>query len=512
MSLKLNWPNKILLYSTALIGIAVLLTSYITVMTAAHLWEEEFLERNTAYAKYTSHDLLRIFGGRFDGSASEGLSDEIRNLTDFNGDLLGVMILTESGRVLFSTLSEVIVKKIESVRQDDLVLAVQEVIKGGNPISKKISLTSEHVMDVIAPVSDQGSMRPIAVRYIYSYESLEAKTANLIKRVLAGAVVLFAFGLALSAYLSRGLIRPVKVLSDGARQIAAGERDYRIELKTGDEMEALAMQFNQMVDSLRQHQEDLEEANRELSEANMDLMELQAQLLRSERLAVLGQLSAGVSHELDNPIGVIMGYAELLQDETHEETASAEFASVILDEAKRCKRIIAGLLDFSRPSSGERQVVDLCSIANELVAQLAEQRTFRRTRFTVDNGDVKHLHVDVDPDSVRQILVNLALNSVQAMGDAGVINIELKKESDRDMEGVLLRFSDKGSGIPSDLTEKIFEPFYTTKKRSEGTGLGLSICRKLAEEAEGWIRAVSHESGAVFEMWLPTAHRGEPSA
>jgi signal transduction histidine kinase len=497
--MKLTWPKKILLYSVTLTSFAVLLTAVITVKTATHLWEAEFKERNTAYAHYTSLDVLRTFGGSFTGTVNPQAAESIEILTSHNEDLLGVVILTESGRVLFSTLDEDMKENLEGAWDNDLGEAVVGVINSNIPISAEINFQGRRLLDVLSPVFAHGGSRPIAVRYVYSYGSLEEKTANLIKRVMIGAILLLALGGLLSVFLSRGLVRPVRVLSESALRIAEGDREHRIKLETGDEMEDLARQFNRMVEFLRDQQADLERTNIELTEANRQLRKLQAQLLRSERLAALGQLSAGVSHELDNPVGVILGYAELIRDEVQTGSPLDEYASVILNETKRCKRIIAGLLDFSRPSQGDRQVLDPGELIREMVAQLTEQRPFRRIKWNLELGDGVP-RIEVDPDALRQVLVNLALNSAQAMADEGEITVDLITLRSRDQDGCLLRFTDTGPGIGEDAVERVFDPFYTTKEKGEGTGLGLSICRKLIEESGGWIRAAG---GGVFEIWLP---------
>ncbi|UCF31863.1 MAG: HAMP domain-containing protein [bacterium] len=500
MGIKLSWPKKILLYSIVLTSVAVLLTSFITVRTAAHIWEKEFTERNVAYARYTSLDVLRIFGGSFTGEVLPELTEAMEFLRGYNQDLVGIMILTESGRILFSTVAPEINRSLERERGDGLAEAVQEVILSDEPDVREIGTGSSRLQDVIAPVSTRGSSRPIAVRYVYSYASLEQRAKDHIRAAIAAALALLLIGGLLSIVLSRGLVRPVRVLSTGAARIAGGDREHRIDVETGDEMEHLALQFNRMVDSLSTQQEELEAANLELREANARLRELQAQLVRSERLAALGQLSAGVSHELDNPVGVILGYAELIRDESGEKTID-EYAAIILEEAKRCKRIIAGLLDFSRPSTGQREVLDMRVLVEDLVDQLRDQRAFRDVRWELVPGDGEPV-VCADPDDLRQIFVNLGLNSVHAMSGSGVITVEIAEHLHGDRRGFLVRFADTGPGLTEEIVERVFDPFFTTKRKGEGTGLGLSICRKLVEEADGWLRAVAGPVG-IFEMWLP---------
>ena len=510
---KLSWPRKIFLYSVFLAVTSVSLTAIATVRTASHLWELEFLSRNSAYSRYTSLDVLRTFGGRFSGDADPGVNEAIYNLTRSNQDLIGVQILTQSGRELFSTsrpetgiddASEIILEKGAWYEGKDK--AVQSVTGSLEPIARTFKAAGRRYLDVLAPVTGLGGSRPIAIRYLYTYSSLEEKTGNLVQRVVLVAIGLMVLVAALSAYLSRALTRPVSLLSASARRIAEGDREHRIQLSTGDEIEELSDQFNQMLESLASHRREIEEANSELLEANRKLTELQAQLVRSERLAALGQLSAGVSHELDNPVGVILGYAELTLEESEPGSQLHEYAEVVREEAKRCKRIIAGLLDFSRPSKGVARNLDLGALIIDLVSHLEEQRPFRRVSWDLQLGDGEAT-VNADPDSLRQILVNLALNAAQAMGDEGRITISLLSPAGPAGHGYLIQFSDTGDGVKPGEEEKIFDPFYTTKRRGEGTGLGLSICRKLVEEMEGWIKALPGPMG-VFEIWLPEGRDG----
>ena len=508
--MKLSWPRKIFLYSVVLAVISVSLTAIATVRTAAHLWEQEFLSRNTAYSSYTSLDVLRTFGGRFSGSVDPEVTEAVHNLTRNNRDLIGVQILTESGRELFTTprsgggyqtVPETVFGTGAWYEGKDK--AVQAVIGSSEPMARTFKATGRRYLDVLAPVTGLGGSRPIAIRYLYAYTSLEAKTGNLVQRVVLVALGLMVLVAGLSAYLSRALTRPVSLLSASARRIAEGDREHRIRLTTGDEIEELSNQFNQMLESLAEHRHDIEEANRELREANRKLTELQAQLVRSERLAALGQLSAGVSHELDNPVGVILGYAELTMEESEPGSPLHEYAVVVREEAKRCKRIIAGLLDFSRPSSGVAENLDLKALIVALVKHLEDQRPFRRISWNLELGD-RETVVKADPDSMRQVLVNLALNAAQAMGDEGVITINVVSQIEPAEGGCMIHFSDTGEGVPQGEEERIFDPFFTTKRRGEGTGLGLSICRKLVEEMGGWIKVLPGPK-CVFEIWLPRA-------
>lgn len=502
--LRLNWTNRILIYSLFLVGAAVSLTAFISVRTASHLAEEQFLRRNLSFSLYTSLDVLRSFGGSFTSSASSEGLQTVRALAASNPDLMGISILTESGRPLFSSLDPAMEEALNSSWPRGVGESAAAVVRTSEPRSRTVLYQGRRIQEVLSPVSGQGGVRPIALRYAYGFESLETSTTDLIRRMVAGALLLLLLGSLLSVLLSRRLTRPVQVLAAGARRISDGDHDHRINLATGDELENLAGQFNHMVDSLREQQERMEAANRELTQANNQLRELQAQLLRTERLAALGQLSAGVSHELDNPIGVILGYAGLVLEEAQEGTAIRDYASVISEEAKRCRRIVTGLLDFARPSRGLVQDADLGELVRDQVDHLREQRPFRRVTWSL-SLDEGLGPVRTDADALRQVLVNLALNAAQAMEGSGEIAISAKPMRRGGGDGFLVLVADTGPGIPESEAERVFEPFYTTKKRGEGTGLGLSICRKLLDECGGQIRVVPGRGGRV-EFWLPSAH------
>jgi signal transduction histidine kinase len=490
-----------LLYSIVITGVAVSLTAFITVRTAASLWEREFTERNVAFASYTSLDVLRIFGGSFTGTLTGAGEEEIRRLAVSNGDLVGVMILTESGRSLFSTLEDEFAARLSSSWPDGVESAVGSVIELQQAAWGDHRVAGGRFLDVLSPVAGQGGIRPIAIRYAYDFSSLDEKINNLVNRVILGSLLLVVLVAAFSAILSGFLVRPVRVLTGSARQISEGDNEHRISLHTGDEMEELSTQFNTMVDTLQEKQHQLEAANREMTTANEQLRELQSHLVRSERLAVLGQLSAGVSHELDNPIGVILGYSELLGEELPEGHPAIEYAHVMKEEAKRCKRIIAGLLDFARPGAGHSQDIDLAASLHELSGHLASQRPFKEVEIVV-NAPVETAPVRVDPDALRQVLVNLALNSSQAMAGRGRISFLLTGSGADGRDGYSITVEDTGPGLRNGSEEKVFEPFYTTKPKGQGTGLGLSICRKLIEEAGGKITAEAADGGK-FVIWLP---------
>jgi signal transduction histidine kinase len=258
--------------------------------------------------------------------------------------------------------------------------------------------------------------------------------------------------------------------------------------------------------SLKEHRKELEEANASLKNRNDELKELHKELIRSERMAAVGELAAGLSHEIDNPIGVILGFAELLLEDMPENDPRREDLVTILEESKRCKRIVRGLLDFSRPPVLGIVPTQINEVISRTVDAARSQRIFRLVEVSLSlSPDVPE--ITADPDRLRQVFMNLLLNAVQAMPEGGKIVVS----TGYDKDGGLIKaaFRDTGMGIPQEDQKKVFEPFYTTKRPGEGTGLGLAICERLLEEHGGTVEVISEAGkGSVFTVTLPVAAPG----
>ena len=232
-----------------------------------------------------------------------------------------------------------------------------------------------------------------------------------------------------------------------------------------------------------------------------DVSEIKAlteQLIRADRLAAMGELTAGVAHEVRNPLGIIRASVQLMEDTQTDPGRSREAATVIKQEIDRLDRVIKALLDFGRPSTPTMLSVDVNDVLSEVVLF---------TRKFASRGDVEILEaldpdvplVTADPDQLKQVFVNLISNAVQAMeGDGGSLTVTTGSD-----EGfVFVRFVDTGPGIDADSLGKVFDPFYST--RDDGTGLGLTIVHRIVDEHDGHIEVASDpEKGTAFTVSLP---------
>jgi two-component system, NtrC family, sensor kinase len=298
--------------------------------------------------------------------------------------------------------------------------------------------------------------------------AVERRTFVWMVALLLGAPLLAA---AVTIYVGRSIAVPLGRLQAGAARLAEGDLDARIAVDTPDEFGDLARQWNAMTAALKDHQQ---------------------QLVRSEKLAGIGRLAAGVAHEINNPLGVILGYVRLLRKRA--QGPLDDDLRVVEEETLRCKEIVDGLLDLSRPLSAGREPVDLREVCDEVVARLGEARLLSGVRVTVDGGAAADGH----PLKLRQVLANLVRNAAEAAGDGGTVAL-LLRERDGAAE---VEVVDSGPGIGEQARGRLFEPFFTTKEK--GTGLGLAVSRAIARAHGGDVEAASAPGGgARFTLRLP---------
>jgi len=237
---------------------------------------------------------------------------------------------------------------------------------------------------------------------------------------------------------------------------------------------------------------------------------------QSEKLAALGQLAAGVMHEINNPLATIAACGESLA--LHRELAAslppgapvpgsdpAEMLRIIELEVQRCKRIANGLLDFARPKPARRETLDLNAVVRQGLFLLQHHPRFKRVKMDLELDESQPLTLTGDEDQLVQVLLALAINAIDATPEGMRVVIRTRAEQD-EVGGpmVLMEVADEGPGVPRALQAKVFEPFFTTKPQGQGTGLGLAICYGIVTDHDGQLQLVSSEGqGATFRMSLP---------
>jgi two-component system NtrC family sensor kinase len=327
---------------------------------------------------------------------------------------------------------------------------------------------------------------------------------NEIKRTRNILYGLVALGPLVSALLGfifvTGLTHPVKVLLESTRKLKNGNLDHRVEgLK--DEFGELAISFNEMAASLKEQMRNMREAEQTLAKANQELKLAQEQAVRAETMAAVGTLTSGISHELSTPLGVILNMAQLTKQDAGANPALLKDLEVIEEEANQAIRVTRSLLGFARAGKTQRESVSLNQVLEDLFKILEFQPAARSVRLVRDM-DPGLSTISANAGQMRQVFLNIILNAIQAMPGAGELRIVTRNRRDGLSEGVEIKISDTGVGIPQEVGKKVFQPFYTTK--DEGTGLGLAIVHGIVREHNGKIEVESDVGkGTMFTIFFP---------
>lgn len=240
---------------------------------------------------------------------------------------------------------------------------------------------------------------------------------------------------------------------------------------------------------------------RELNLSHAQCEDIRSALMQSEKMASMGQLAAGIAHEVNNPLGVVLMYAHLLAEDCPADSSMHEDLNMIAEQADRCKKIVSGLLNFARQNKVSYKMIDLNDLIDNFTTMVELPQN---VQIRLAHGLLDPL-AEIDADQIVQVLINLVNNSITAMPNGGIITI--KTTGIDDMVGISV--SDTGTGIPKEYLSKIFEPFFTTKKVGQGTGLGLSIIYGIIKMHSGDIRVESNTdpaigpTGTTFNITLP---------
>lgn len=284
---------------------------------------------------------------------------------------------------------------------------------------------------------------------------------------------------AIGYVIARSISTPINRFIKGAKEIAFGNLNQYIELDSKDEIGKLASAFNTMAEELKK------------------MHQMEAELRKLDRLSALGQLAAGVAHEVRNPLGIIKNSAQILRGSSLGEARRKEILNFIVEESDRINKVIDNFLQFARSPKMKKEKIEINSVIDRTVRLVGDTLAKNKIEVEKDYTDLI-FSVHADPSQLQQLFLNLILNAIEAMPHGGKLEISTRLED----HGVRIIFADTGGGIPKGLKKKIFEPFYTTRKH--GTGLGLAIAHKIVENHGGRIEVESEvEKGSTFNIWLP---------
>lgn len=320
--------------------------------------------------------------------------------------------------------------------------------------------------------------------------------------IVLNSVILVVFG---SILLSRLIVRPIDELVRITEAVANGDLNQHIKVRRFNEIGMLAESLNRMAERLREGRDALEGNIRILKAA-------QDEVIRSEKMASVGRLAAGIAHEIGNPLSAILGYTDMLRKGIGREDED-EYFRRIEAEIQRINRIVRGLLDYARPGDFKLEEVNVNEIVRNSLDLVSAQKGFEYIEISLhlDNLPI----IKVDPHQLQQVLINLFINASDAMPEGGTLTVKSGVRSRGGVtpplqEWVEISVADTGMGMNDDERKRVFDPFYTTKEPGKGTGLGLAICQRIVESFGGRIEVASQkEEGSIFTILLPVRNEAK---
>ena len=390
----------------------------------------------------------------------------VDTVTIFFGDLrVSTNVMTESGERAVGTLVS------QAVR--DVVLA-----NGQDYVGRAFVVNQMYITRYI-PLYDH-SGRIVGMLYVGALVSaFDALVHTFNERVAIIAIICIILAGVIAVPIARLITQPITELVEANRRLAQGDMDVRVQPSTSSELGLLGTSFNNMVETLQHAQQEL---------------------LHKDRLASMGQLAAGVAHEINNPLGTILLYSDVLYKELPEDDPRRADLKMIIDETNRCKTIVADLLNFARQHEVMARVMNLHDLLDEVLKGLAKQSKLEGIKVEKDY-DPDLPFIMADPDQLRQVFIILLDNSAEAIQASGTITIGTRQADEHWVE---IRISDSGCGIAEGNLRKVFTPFFTTKPLGQGTGLGLSIAYGIIKMHRGQISLQSKVGeGTTVTITLP---------
>ncbi|MGB2905964.1 MAG: cache domain-containing protein [Candidatus Aminicenantaceae bacterium] len=385
----------------------------------------------------------------------------------------------------------------------------QAVLKQGRTWTDRAFVVNDWYLTAYEPIKNIDK-EIIGILYVGMLEKPYIDLRNRVMAIFTGmAILCVVILLILLFFITSTFIRPLQVMVEATGTIARGDLNHQVEVTYQDEVGQLAQAFNQMTMELNKANAKLlqwgKTLEKRVDERTRELVTMQNSLIQSEKLASLGKMAAGVAHEINNPLTSILISAHLLMEKADKKSDTYESLDMIAEETTRCSQIVKGLLEFSRQSPPQKNLVNINDILIHIVNILKNQAVFQNIKIQKNLGpDLPD--VEVDPDKMKQVFWNLMSNAAEAMPEGGTLIVASRLSGSR--HRLEISFTDTGTGIPEELLPKLFDPFFTTKKG--GTGLGLAVIYGIAKQHGGSIEVKSQPGqGSIFTVSLPLSQSHE---
>ncbi len=440
---------------------------------------------------------------------------------DYDGNLIGVLY---GGKLLnrnYEIVDKVKDMVYKSEKYKDKDIGTATIFQGDLRISTNVMRTdgaraigtrvSEEVYDKVIEKGTPWIGRAFVVNawYITAYEPiknikgqvigilyvgiLEEKFTdmriNIVSTFIGVTILGIAIAFGVTLVLANSIVKPVSRLTTASRHIADGDFSYKVDIKSNDEIGELGNIFNFMVRSIRERDTKIKEF-------------AQAKMAEAERLAMIGQLAAGVAHEINNPLTGIILYCDIVLKSMPEDDVKRKSLEKIYHEAMRCKSIVKGLLDFARHKKPETKEASVNQTLETTLSLVKNQPLFHNIHLKNDLDQSLPL-IKIDAGQIQQVFMNIIMNAVEAMDGKG--DLSIKSQLSEDEKYIEISFTDTGPGIKSEYLKRIFEPFFTTKDASHGgVGIGLAISYRIIRNHNGRVDVTSEmRKGTTFTIKLP---------
>lgn len=379
----------------------------------------------------------------------------------------------------------------------------QAVLIEGKSWIHRAFVVNDWYISAYEPIKDIND-EIIGILYVGMLEKPYIDLRNAVMATFAAMAILSVIILLVILYfITSSIIQPLKQMVTATNKIARGDLSHKVDINFQDEIGQLGLSFNQMTENLNKANEKLVQWGKTLEkrveERTQELREMQDSLIRSEKMASLGKMAAGVAHEINNPLTSILLNTHLMLEKVENNSILHNNLCLVVEETTRCSEIVKGLLEFSRQNPPEKNYADVNGIIDHTVGILENQVAFQNIEIIKKLED-SIPHIQIDRNKIKQVFWNLMINAAEAMSEGGTLTIASRTSDDG--KTIEIEFQDTGKGIPKDHLNKLFDPFFTTK--GGGTGLGLAVSYGIIEQHGGKIEVRSKEfQGSTFIIRLP---------
>jgi two-component system NtrC family sensor kinase len=364
----------------------------------------------------------------------------------------------------------------------------EEVLDRGGTWEAPAFVVNDWYITAYEPIRDLEG-RIIGALYVGLLQAPFTHERNVIVAVFLAIVIGVTLASFVLLFIATELVlRPVRSVVAMAQKVIGGDLSARVNLRPPGEMGVLCRAIDSMAQAVAEREELLEQATRQ-------------QIGRSEKLASVGRLAAGVAHEINNPLTGVLAFADMLRSKENMDDQDRQDLDLIVRETKRAREIVRGLLDFARETPSVKSCLNLNEVLGQTVRLLGKREAFQNI-YIVENFAERLPPVNGDKNQLQQVFLNLCLNACEAMPDGGTLLVGTSFAADR----VVVEVTDTGCGIKKEHLDQIFEPFFTTKPVGKGTGLGLSVSYGIVRQHGGTLEVASDEGkGTTFTVSFPAA-------